>query len=63
MIEPELTRAAADEVVILPFGYIATVGTCLICRALAGTDFSGMDVSSAPQSSVGVSRLVFVLVI
>ena len=26
MIEPDLTRAAADEVVVLPFGYIATVG-------------------------------------
>ena len=47
VIDPEFTRAAADEMVVLPFGYIATVGTCLICRAFAGTDFSGIDVSSA----------------
>ena len=57
VIDPDLTRAAADELVVLPFGYIATVGMCLICRALAGTDFSGMDVSSAPQSSIGVIGL------
>ena len=63
VIDPELTRVAADEVVVMPFGYIATVGTCLICRALAGTDFSGIDVSSAPQSSIGVSGFLFVLVI
>lgn len=62
MIEPDLTRAAADEVVVLPFGYIATVGTGLIYRALTGTDFSGMDVSSAPQSSMRV-RFAFVLAI
>ena len=62
MIEPDLTRAAADEAVALPFGYIATVGTCLIYRVLAGIDFSGMDVSSAPQSNMGV-RFAFVLAI
>ena len=54
MIDPDLTRAAADEVAVLPFGYIATVGTCLICRALAGTNLSGIEVSSAPQSRIGV---------
>lgn len=63
MIDPEFTRVAADDLVVMPFGYIATVGTCLICRALAGTDFSGIDVSSAPQSSIGVSGFLFVLAI
>ena len=63
VIDPEFTRAVADEMVVLPFGYIATVGTRLICRAFAGTGFSGIDVSSAPQSSIGVSGFLFVLVI
>ena len=63
VIDPEFTRVVADEMVVLPLGYIATVGTCLICRAFAGTDFSGIDVSSAPQSSIGVSGFLFVLVI
>ena len=62
VIDPEFTRAAADEMVVLPFGYIATVGTCLICRAFAGTEFSGIEVSSAPQSSIGGSEFLFVLV-
>ena len=44
-----------------PFGRIATVGTRLICRAFAGTEFSGIEASSAPQSSVGGSEFLFVL--
>ena len=62
VIEPDLTRVAADDIVTFPLGYMAKVGTCLACTALAGTDFSGIDVSSAPQSSIGVSGFLFVLV-
>ena len=55
LMDPDWTTTAADDLVVSPFGYIATVGTWSICAVWLGTDLSGIDVSSAPQSRIGVS--------
>ena len=55
LMQPDWTSTAADDMVVSPLGYMAMVGMCLILDDRWGTAFSGMDVSSAPQSRIGVS--------